>query len=503
MLKKSYLLIALALLALSCKKNMDSPVGINVLPPSDLINAEYAEIYPDVSYTKYRWSDSIILTSNLSNSNLLGSINDPVFGRTDVSIYCSFETVFSASGVGGLAPVGSESVLDSVVLVLAYNYVPNTSSTYIGDTTDELSLDVFPLKSNLSPDTNYYSTGNNFYYTGSGSYLHGPIPYDASNNLIYGGHSLVFTPHLWLFPPIKKDTNIYTNPMLRVRLRQDWGEQLFNTTTNGYLNNNALFQQFLKGLYITTQHSIMLQPNYGSIFFVLMDNNSGINFYYHNQGSSIIPPPIIVHGGSTCNRFSYFKHDYSIASADLQHQISKTYADTNPLVTPLPTNKNVFLQGGAGVGIVLKFPSLLQWADKNIVINKAELVLKPDMSNTNFFNLSQYFLPGRLYLEADTLGGPRGLLEDLYTFGGYYDIANNQYLFELPNSIDQILTRRTLNTKFYVTVYNGGIFAERVVFGGTAQSHTSGYPIKLRLWYTLMSAQRVKNKTEVKTKTKP
>lgn len=500
MLKKPYLLIALALLALSCKKNTDSPVGINVLPPADVINAEYAEIYPDVSYTKYRWSDSIILTSNLSNSNLLGSINDPVFGRTDASIYCSFETDYSATGVGGLAPVGNESVLDSVVLILAYNYVPNTSNTYIGDTTDQLSLDIFPLQHNLSPDTNYYSTGNNFYYTGSGGYLHGPMPYDASNNLIYGGHSLVFTPHLWWFPPIKKDSNVYTNPTLRVRLRNDWGEELFNTTQNGYLNNNTLFQQFLKGLYITTQHSIMLQPNYGSIFFVLMNSSTGLTFYYHNQGSTIIPPPISLHGGSTTNRFSYFKHDYGIAHTDLQQQISKTNADTNPNTVPLHKNNNIFLQGGGGVGIVLKFPSLLQWAGKNIVINKAELVLKPDKSNADFFNLSKYFLPGRLYLEADTLGGPKGLLEDLYSFGGYYDISNNQYLFEIPNTIDQILTRRTLNTKFYVTVFNGGIFAERVVFGGTAQSHTGGYPIKLRLWYTNLSALRVKNKTEVKVK---
>ena len=485
MLNKTFPFILFALLAFSCKKNTDSPVGSNILPPADVINAKYAEIYPDVSYSKYRWSDSVILTSNLSNSNLLGSINDPVFGRTDASIYCSFETDYSPVGVGGLAPVGVESVFDSVVLVLAYNYVPGTATTFVGDTTNQLSLDIFQLKDNLSPDTNYYSTGNNYYYTGSGGYLHGPMPYDASKNLVYGGHSLVFTPHLWWFPPLKKDTNIAGIPALRTRLRNDWGEQLFNTLPNGYLNNNTLFQSFFKGFYITTQHSIMLQPSYGSIFFVQMNDNTSINFYYHNQGSTIIPPPLSIHGGSSCSRFSYFKHDYSIGYPDLQQQLSLTYADTNPASTPAPKpNKNIFLQGGGGVGIVLKFPSLLQWANKNILVNKAELVLKPDKSNSNFFNLSQFFLPGRLYMEGDTLGGPRGLIEDPYTFGGYYNESTNEYLFEIPHTVDQIITRRTLNTKFYVTVYSGGLFAERVVFGGTAQPTIGGYPIKIRLWYT-------------------
>jgi uncharacterized protein DUF4270 len=491
MLKKAFILLFFTVIILSCKKDTNSPVGSNVLPVSDIINAEYAEIYPDVSYTKYRWSDSVILTSNLSNSNLLGSINDPVFGRTDASIYCSFETDYSPTGVGGLAPVGNESVLDSVVLTLAYNYVPGTSTTFIGDTTDPLSLDIFPLTHNISPDTNYYSTGNNYYFTGSGGYLHGPMPYDATKNLINGGHSLVFTPHLYWFSPLKKDTDIYENPVLRVKLRSDWGAELFNTLQNGYLNNNTLFQQVFKGFFITTKHSIMLQPSYGSIFFVQMNDNTAINFYYHNQGSTVIPPPITIHGGSTCTRFSYLKHDYSIAYPDLQNQIKLTYSDTNPASIPAPIpNQNIYLQGLAGVGIVLKFPSLLQWSNKNIVVNKAELVLKPNQSNLNFFNLSQYFLPGRLYLEGDTLGGPKGLVENIYTFGGYYDITNNQYLFEIPHTVDQIINRNTLNTKFYVTVFNGGIFGERVVFGGTAQPHVGGYPIKIRLWYTTLTTGR-------------
>jgi hypothetical protein len=304
------------------------------------------------------------------------------------------------------------------------------------------------------------------------------MPYNSNDNLIYGGHSKVFSPHLLWYTPIKKDTNVYNLPQLRVRLRDDFGEGLFAN-----INNNTLFQQYLKGLFITTKHSILPQPSYGSIFFVYMDGNTSITFYYHVKGIAAQQPPRSFYcNGSTCNRFSYFKHDYSIASQDLKNQLS------NPdSIVGSNHYQNVYLQGAAGVGVVLKFPSLAKWADSNITINKAELVLKTDRSNTDFYNLDKYPLPGRVFLEGDTLGGPRGLVENLYTFGGYYDLTNNEYLIEIPHTTGQIINRKTLNTKFYLTVYNGALFPERLVLGGTGNKD---YPVKLRVWYTKLTTKK-------------
>ena len=482
MLKKIFIFLLLISLTGACTKTT-SPVGIAILPQADLLGGSYAEFLPDISYSQFKQSDSVLITTRLSNASLLGSISDPIFGRTDASIYCSFETPYSTGSIGGTIDLGTNPELDSAVLVLSYDYVPGTTTTFVGDTTDPLSIDIFPLKQNLNPDTNYYSTGNNYYYTNTGFHTKGPIPYDANTSLIYGGKSKFFYPHLSTFPALKKDTTagLYSLPQLRVRLRDDFSEGLFPTITN-----NTAFQEYLKGIFITTKHSIMLQPSYGSIFFVYMDNNTSITFYYHNQGSASQTALQFFCNGSTCNRFSYFKHDYSIASPDLQNQINPKNGDT----TYSSTNKgynNVYVQGTGGVGTVLKFPKLLQLADSNIVINKAELVLKTDRSNTDFYNLSQYPLPGRLYLEGDTLGGPAGLVEDLYTFGGYYDLTNSEYLIEIPHTIGLIVNRKTLNTKFYLTVYNGAIFPERLVLGGTANNT---YPIKLRVWYTRLPTKK-------------
>ncbi len=226
MLKKLLSIFLVVLITTSCHKN-DSPVGISILPQNDIISGAYTEFFPDISYSQFHHADSLLTTTRLSNSCLLGSLNDPIFGRTDASIYASFETPYAPGSLSGQIDIGTPQ-LDSTVLILGYNYTPGSSTIPVGDTSDQLSLDIFPLKYNLSPDTNYYSTGNNYYYTGTGSYNKGPMPYNSNDNLIYGGHSKVFSPHLLWYTPIKKDTNIYNLPQLRVRLRDDFGGGLLN-----------------------------------------------------------------------------------------------------------------------------------------------------------------------------------------------------------------------------------------------------------------------------------
>ena len=477
MFKKAVLFSLLILFVSSCHKN-DSPVGIGILPQGDIITGTYKDFFPSVSYTHFRKSDSILLTSRLSNSILLGSLNDPVFGRTDASIYCSFETPYSPGSLNGNIQIFSGSHLDSAVLTIGYDYQPGTAAIFVGDTSDPLSLNIYPLKYNLNTDSNYYSSGNNYYFTGTGFPFQGPIPYDESNSLIQGGKSILFNPSLLWYKPIKKDTNAYNPPQLKIRLRDDFSEGLFAN-----LNNNATFQQYMKGMFITTKHSILPQPSYGSLFFVYMDGNTYITFYWHNPGISIQNSLPFYCNGSTCNRFSYFKHDYTIGSPDLLNQLN--HPDS---IKGSNNYEHVYLQGAAGAGVVLNFDSLLNWVDSNITINKAELILKTDRSNSDFYNLNMFPLPGRVYLEGDTLGGPRGLVENIYTFGGYYDVLNNQYLIEIPHTVGQIINRKTLSTKFYLTVYNGALFPERLVLGGTGNKN--GYAIKLRVWYTKLTTKK-------------
>ncbi|MGZ3867215.1 MAG: DUF4270 family protein, partial [Bacteroidia bacterium] len=218
-IKNLIVLLSITLLT-SCKKN-DSPVGVYLLPGSDVLGANYAEVTASLSYTQF---DDTVYTKNISNSNLFGSMNDPVFGRSDASIYSSFEP----NGDIDTGSLGTHPVLDSMVLVLVYAH----GVSNLGDTTQPIGLDVYPLTEKLYNDSNYYS--------------HRGLKYDNNDNLVDGGHSKIFAPYPNTYIKENKDDQTLVLPQIRVRLRKDFGEMLFNY---GYLNSVSAFQNVFKGLF--------------------------------------------------------------------------------------------------------------------------------------------------------------------------------------------------------------------------------------------------------------
>ncbi len=470
MLKKLFILSVTAFFAVSCHKN-DSPVGIDVLPDSDQLNGTYAELYPKVSFSRV---DDSIMTSNVTTSNLLGSVNDPVFGRFDASIFVNYE-----SGNGGVGTfLGTNATLDSVVLKLEYNTL--AAIPFIGDTTHPLSIEVFPLTQKMYRDSTYYSRRK--------------IAYNANYNMIEGGQSKVFTPNVRTRILVNKDdATLNPYPQLRLRLRKDFGEMLFNTS---YLNSLSNFQNAFYGFYITTNHSVLPpQPSYGSAFYVNM-LTSKILLYYHNDDVDGYYPkltPIEISCGANSTRFGHFDHDYQfLAEQQLAQQVSAPY-DT--LATG-PGSQNIYLQGAGGLRAKIEFPDLLNWRDSNIVINKAELSFTVDKSKSDYFNSSfpsLYPLPLKLFLEgvSPITSGPTGLIENIYAFGGTYDATTNRYAFNIPHTTAQILTRKNDNTAFYLSIFTPSIFPHRLVLGGLANG---GAPIKLKFWYTRLKFPKRKIK---------
>ncbi len=448
--KKFTILFTALVFFASCHKN-DSPVGVNILPGSDQLDGAYAEITASVSYSML---DDTVYTKNISNANLLGSMNDPVFGRTDVSIYSDFEL----PGLPQAGSLGINPILDSVVLSLVYA----SGIATLGDTTQPLSLDVFPLTEKIYRDSLYYSDRN--------------ISYNKNYNLIEGGQSKLFYPHLHTLVKINKDDQVYTYPEVRVRLRKEFGEMLFNIN---YLSSLANFQSALQGLFITTNRSILPQPSYGSIFYVDM-NLSSIQLYYHNDLGTQIPLSVVC--GANSLRFGRFEHDYKfVADPKLSHQLYAPYDTTVTTTTSGP--QNIYLQGNAGLKAKIEFPDLLKWADSNIVINKAQLEFKPDLSQSNYLNVLNNPFPSRLYLEgADPVTGlPATLVENVYAFGGLYDVTNNYFAFEIPHTVATIINKKTTSTTFFVSVFESALYPERIVLGSCKNLN---YPIKIKLWYT-------------------
>ena len=443
MLKKLFYFLIAGIALSNCSK-MQTQVGVSLLPQSDILKAGYAEIYPTLSYSKF---DDSVMTRFITNVNLLGSCNDQVFGRTDASVYVNFEPQ-------GIPSFGPNAALDSVVLSLIYS----TSFAYVGDTAAPLKLDVFPIIDQMNVDSLYYSGR--------------VLKYNKNYNLVDGGKSMVFSPKPFTNFHQNKDYAYYNYPQISVRLRKEFGEMLFN---QNLLNSLYQFQNAFHGFYITTSNSDLVQPFYGSIFYVDM-NLSSLNLYYHNDNSASTSFTMVCGGNST--RYAHFDHDYRyVATPALAKQLY------SPFDTTGAGGYNIFLQGLAGLKVKMDFPDLNNWLNKNIVINKAELDVQVDNSNSDFFNVYVQPLPGRLYLEGvdPVTGMPSSLLENLYAFGGLFNSTTNQYVFEIPHTIKRIITGQLASTAFYLSVYSTAIFPQRVVLGGVGNNR---YPMKLKLWYT-------------------
>lgn len=454
MLKHISIALIASVLICACKKN-ESAVGIDVLPDSDILGAVYTELIPKVTYTK---AEDSMMTTNVTNSNLLGSVNDPVFGRFDASIYANFE--FSSGGLG--SGLGTNPVLDSVVLALWYN--TSSAIPYIGDTIHPLSLDVFPLTQKMNCDSVYYSSRQ--------------LNYDAANSLIEGGQSKIFYPRPYSKFLINKDDQTPTPyPQLRVRLKQEFGEMLFNPA---YLSSLSAFQNAFYGFLITTHKSVLPQPSYGSVFYVNMIG-SAVLLYYHNDDQT--PAPIEIKCGANSTRYGHFAHDYQfLAEPQLAQQLAPAF-DT---VSTGAGQQNIYLQGAGGLRAKIDFPDLLNWRDSNIVINKAELSFTVDKSKATYFDSKLYPLPLKLFLEGvdPATGKPTVLVENIFAFGGGYDANTNRFSFNVPHTLWQTLTGKGNITGFYVSVFSPTVFPHRVVLGGW---NNSTAPVKLRMWYTRLS----------------
>ncbi|TRZ73824.1 MAG: DUF4270 family protein, partial [Bacteroidetes bacterium] len=203
------------LILFSCKKD-PYEIGLDLLPPSDTIKVKSTDTCTVFAYTVR--VDSIS-TSNCSDL-ALGSINDPVFGKSTISLYTQVQPT-SASVDFGTAPV-----VDSLILMLYY-------SGYYGDTTTQQRIRVYEVAGDLHIDSGYYSNRQIQVYPNLLADLSfKPRPKDS----IKVGKAM-YSAHVRL--NLSKQTNYLANKLL-------YGPPSVYTSS-------AVFNTFMKGLYIETQ----------------------------------------------------------------------------------------------------------------------------------------------------------------------------------------------------------------------------------------------------------
>ena len=437
------LLVGVLLSLSSCDKS--SVIGLKVQPANDLLNVAYIDT--TTLFTKTVRADSLRTDQILifTAEALLGKYRDPVFGASTASIYTQL-------GLTTNAPVfGASPLIDSVVLALVYD-----PACYGKTIRLEQKVNVYYVSEDIS-NTIYHYSNNSL----------SVLPFDLANN-----HQFIPKPadsiHIG---------DMALKPQLRIPLDKSLGQSILENPGN--LVNNLAFQSLLKGLYITTENTTGLGVGEGNILhFRLADAQSKLTLFYHSNAvdSTHFNQKKYDLSLNSVARFSHFSHDYSAVDANLAAQLS-----TNPP----QQNDVVFIQAMAGVKTKIELPYIMNWVKSGpIAVNKAELVIKVDLSSA--YQLDTFAAPAQLVLFGINDDGTEYVLPDysegsIY-FGGIYNSTTHEYRFNIARYIQQVLTGKRNNNGLHLLASSGSLNANRVVIGGGGAG--SLYRMKLNIAYT-------------------
>ncbi len=417
----------------SCYKSPEQ-LGANILPENSRLKVFYSDTATVYAYTQT--IDSV--RSDESSKSLLGSLSDPVFGKTSAGFYTQFQLSSTTHDFG------TNPVLDSLVLQLYY------AGTY-GDTLTTLKVHTYELLEDIYLDSVYYS--NILLSTGSTDYS-----------------DLEFSPRPSDSIPVFPDT---IKGILRINLsnRSDaLGNKLLNAPEDA-MKDIESFQQYFKGLYLITEP---VNSDGVILYFDLPSHFSNLTVYYRNDDKDSLKYqyPITV----TCARINRFEHNYFYAAPEFKQQVLE--GDTTL------GDERVYVQGLSGAKTVITIPFIRDFKNLGTIgINEAILEL-PGAPEDNFFDA-----PKKMALVQRLEDGVYDLLPDQIEgeeyFGGRYNSSGNKYEFRITRYIQSLLLdSTTVNKGFYLFTMGGSVNPNRFVFNGPRPSGDTLSGIRLKILYT-------------------
>jgi hypothetical protein len=403
----SFFVLFIILISLPACKKDPYTLGLSLLPPTDTLSVNTIDTATIVAYSLAQ--DSIRTDEN--KTNILGSIVDPVFGKTTAS-FCT-QIRLSSEGVD----FGVNPVLDSVVLMLRY------SSIY-GNSDALQNVKVYELNETITVDSTYYSNHNIQYYnTLLADYTFRPNIKDSVK--IYGSKVL---PHLRI--NLSKQTNYFGNKILYA--------------PKEILQKNTKFVDFINGLYL---QSTAVNYDGSLISFNMSSPLTKMVIYFHSQDTSGNVRDSLNYDfliNELCSRINTFDHNqYADASPEFKNQV---------LNHDTAQGKNkLFLQGLSGVRIKFRMPFIKNFGDK-FALNAAMLVLKNFETDTTLAPPPQLTL-----VQEDSVGKLSSVIdqsEGSAYFGGTYTVKDRSYHFRITRHIQKILQGEIKNNDLFLMVNN-------------------------------------------------
>lgn len=416
----------------SCKKD-HRILGTDVQPEGDALNASFTDTSSIFAYTK---KYDVIASFN-DGFKYLGSNADPIFGRTDIGLYCN--PTINLTNVS----FGANANLVSAELIFA---VP-INSDFVGDTATHLTYSVYPITTTLSPSRVYYSTNDS---------LH-------NKNTAIGGGQVGYSFYNGSF-------------VVRIPIDYNYANAILNNPQ--YLIDNATFTSKYLGFYITSKMSGLNTSAQGIIAkFNLDDANSGFFLRYTNGTPTAVKDYKSFQfnfSGTNAVRFNTATYQPG-AGGIFNLQLQYFNIDTTL------GKQNLYLKGMGGTRIKLYIPNLNFLKKYNdtvpLAINRAEIILNVDPT---FAIGKNYAVPPKLaLLPLDSLGHETYAQDQLTStdfsrYGGDYDSTSKRYVFNIARHVQAIIKGKRKNYGFYVVVANANRvytarrdnFINRVVLAG-------------------------------------
>jgi hypothetical protein len=385
---------------------------------SELFSVEVGVNYTDSITVE---SSTVLLDSiygDHSNVLLLGSYSRPDIGTIESSFYSQLSNTDSINA-------DANSIYKSFKMGLVYSF-------YIGDTSKTQSFTIHQLTDTLDIRKSYLTTEE--------------VGYDP-NPLA----SINFKPNVYKYRTAIGDTLIYDT--LYVDLTNTaFGQKMFDyykktdVSAGGYR-----FRQDFKGLYFKTNNtdkaSSIVSFNPGTSVFQLSylkaptdTTQKKITFYFALN--------------------DFFGNETQTRNAVVKLDRSQSYI--NNLVTKGSTLKSAdtrhmtFVSSAAKLGTIINLPYLSELAkDKNIAINKAELIVPiVDGFDLNFMMSTMNLAK----LNSDnTLKNVNGSIVAIPAEGSSstiassgYDVPTNSFSFNVTTLVQNIISQKEPETKFVI-----------------------------------------------------
>ena len=421
---KALLFSALALFTLSCNKTTEK-IGDGLLSGNDSISVGYTNSLTILCHSE------LVDTMNTKGLStvLLGSMVDPVMGRTDANLFTQLHLSSTNQRFG------TEVVVDSIVLQLEL-------TGYYGDTTTLQTVHVYELADSLSLTENYYhfsEVGTNNIDLANGYQFY---PHPKTNCTLSGADSVI-------------------QPVIRIPLDNSFGLHLATIDSMAY-NTPDAFKNVCYGLKICCES---VAQNGAICYLNPTDNKlTQLQIYYRESPTSTKPMRYYFYITSEDAYFNQYQHDYSLGTPEFVQQVVDGNIDLG--------QEQLYLQSMGGVRAVLSFPDLKHWTDTldpgtHLIINEAKLIF-PAMVMSG--DSSVFTPPTSLALLNINEDGSTSLLQDYYEgssyYGGSYSYTTKSVTFRIAEHLQRIIKGTQESQGIYVSISGASINAQRWIVAG-------------------------------------